>query len=73
VGSVEIIATSVAQQLSVVFEEGGGPETEIKFGKIFRGQSKECTAFLVNNGPREVSFKFFFHPKKYRKVNLMII
>ena len=72
VGFIEVIATSVVQQLSVVFDEGGGPETEIKFGKIYRGQSKECSAFLVNNGPKEISYKFFFHPKKHRRVKIFL-
>lgn len=51
-----------------MFEEGGGPETEIKFGKLYRGQGKECSAYLVNNGPKEVNFKFFFHPNLQSKV-----
>jgi len=61
-GFIEVIATSVVQQLSVVFEEGGGPQTKVNFGTIYFGQSKEVSAFLVNNGPKEVAFKFFFHP-----------
>lgn len=69
-GFIEVIATSVAQQLSIVFEEGGGPETEIKFGKVYRGQVKECSAFLVNNGPKSINFNFFFHPKVKKDVNL---
>ena len=43
-------------------------ETEIKFGKLYRGQGKECSAYLVNNGPKEVNFKFFFHPNLQSKV-----
>jgi hypothetical protein len=64
-----VIATSVVQQVSVVFEEGGGPTTEIRFGKLYFGQNKECSAFLVNNGPKDVFYKFFFHPDK----NLAVI
>jgi len=48
----------------VVFEEGGGPQTKINFGTIYFGQSKEVSAFLVNNGPKDIVFKFFFHPDK---------
>ena len=66
-GFIEIIATSVVQQMSIVFEEGGGPQTDINFGLLYHGQRKECSAFLVNNGPREMAYKFFFHPKKCRK------
>lgn len=66
IGVIEVIATSVYQQLSIVFEEGGGPSTEINFGMLYFGQSKECSAFLVNNGPRNIDYKFFFHPNKNR-------
>ena len=66
-GFIEIIATSVVQQMSIVFEEGGGPQTDINFGLLYHGQKKECSAFLVNNGPKEMSFKFNFHPNKSRK------
>ncbi len=66
IGVIEVIATSVFQQLSIVFEEGGGPSTEINFGMLYFGQSKECSAFLVNNGPRDIDYKFFFHPDKRR-------
>ena len=66
-GFIEIIATSVVQQMSIVFEEGGGPQTDINFGLLYHGQRKECSAFLVNNGPKEMSFKFNFHPNKSRK------
>jgi len=67
IGVIEVIATSVYQQLSIVFEEGGGPSTEINFGMLYFGQSKECSAFLVNNGPRNIDYKFFFHPNKNRE------
>ena len=66
-GFIEIIATSVVQQMSIVFEEGGGPHTDINFGLLYHGQKKECCAFLVNNGPKEMFFKFNFHPDKSRK------
>ena len=66
-GYIEVIATSVVQQMSIVFEEGGGPQTDINFGLLYHGQRKECSAFLVNNGPKEMAFKFFFHPNKSRR------
>ena len=66
-GYIEVIATSVIQQMSIVFEEGGGPQTDINFGLLYHGQKKECSGFLVNNGPKEMCFKFFFHPNKSRK------
>ncbi len=46
----------------MVFEEGGGPQTKINFGTVYFGQSKEVSAFLVNNGPKDINYKFFFHP-----------
>ena len=66
-GYIEVIATSVVQQMSIVFEEGGGPQTDINFGLLYHGQKKECSAFLVNNGPKEMNYKFFFHPNKNRR------
>jgi len=39
-GYIEIIATSVVQQMSIVFEEGGGPHTDINFGLLYHGQKK---------------------------------
>ena len=66
-GYIEVIATSVVQQMSIVFEEGGGSQTDINFGLLYHGQRKECSAFLVNNGPKEMAFKFFFHPNKSRR------
>jgi len=60
-GRIEIIGTSIEQQLSVVFEDGGGPKTEINFGYLFYGQKREQPAFLVNNGPYDISFRMFFH------------
>ncbi|MCQ2815955.1 MAG: hypothetical protein MJ252_01695, partial [archaeon] len=66
-GYIEVIATSVIQQMSIVFEEGGGQSTDVDFGLLYHGQKKECSAFLVNNGPKEMSYKFFFHPGKDRK------
>ena len=59
-GFIEIVASSVVQQMSIVFQEGGGPHTDINFGLLYYGQNKECNAFLVNNGPKEMLFKFNF-------------
>ncbi len=59
----------MVQQLSVVFEEGGGPQTKVNFGTIYFGHSKEVSAFLVNNGPKDVNFKFFFHPHNEKEKN----
>ena len=66
-GFIEIVATSVVQQMSIVFEQGGGPHTDINFGLLYYGQKRECNAFLVNNGPKEMVFKFNFYPNKSRK------
>ena len=66
-GFIEIVATSVIQQMSIVFEEGGGPHTDINFGLLYYGQKKECDAFLVNNGPREMLYNFNFYPNKTRQ------
>ena len=45
-GFIEIIATSVVQQMSIVFEEGGGPQTDINFGLLYYGQKKRIFCFL---------------------------
>ena len=66
-GFIEVVATSVVQQMSIVFEQGGGPHTDINFGLLYYGQSKEISAFMVNNGPKEMTYKFNFHPNKTRK------
>ena len=42
-GFIEIIVTSFVQQMSIVFEEGGGPQTDINFGLLYHGQKKECS------------------------------
>ncbi len=34
---------------------------------LYFGQSKECSAFLVNNGPRNIDYKFSFNPNKSRE------
>jgi len=47
-----------------VFSKGGGATTEIDFGTIYYGQTKEISAYLVNNGPNKIIYKFFFHPDK---------
>lgn len=67
IGTIELIATSVVQQLAIVFEEGGGPQTEINFGSLFYGQLRESSAFLVNNGSKEVFYRMIFHPDKRPK------
>ena len=63
-GIIELSGTSIIQQVSVVFEQGGGPTTEINFGSIYFGLKKVCNAFLVNNGPREVEYNFLFYQGK---------
>ena len=64
IGTIEVIGTSVQQQLGIVFNKGGGSATEIDFGVVYFGQTKELSAFLVNNGPNKINYKFFFHPDK---------
>lgn len=63
-GSIELVGTSVNQQISIVFDQGGGPATEVSFGLLYFGQTKECNAFLVNNGPKEIEYNFIFYPNK---------
>lgn len=71
IGEIDVVGTSVEQQLAVVYEEGGGPVTEVNFGSIFYGQRKEIPAFIVNNGPYQVKFRMFFHVvKDQSEVNL---
>ncbi len=61
---IEVIGTSVQQQLAIVFAKGGGAATEIDFGTVYYGQMKQISAFLVNNGPNKTNYKLFFHPDK---------
>jgi len=63
-GTIEVIGTSVQHQLAIVFSKGGGQATEIDFGTVYYGQTKEISAYLVNNGPNKINYKFFFHPDK---------
>lgn len=63
-GTIELIATSIVQQLAIVFEDGGGTQTDINFGTMYYGQQRESKAFLVNNGSKEVNFKLIFHQNK---------
>lgn len=57
---IEVTATCVKQQLSIVFEDGGGQKSSLNFGTIYMGERKEYPAFLVNNGPQPAPFKFKF-------------
>lgn len=57
---IEVTATCVKQQLSVVFEDGGGQKSSLNFGTIYMGERREYPAFLVNNGPQPAPFKFKF-------------
>lgn len=60
IGEIDILGTAVTQQVSLIFENGGGPSTEVDFGYIYFGLSKEINAFLVNNGPKTVEFDINF-------------
>jgi len=57
---VEVTATCVQQQLSIVFDEGGGQKSSLNFGTLYMGERREYPAYLVNNGPQPVPFKFGF-------------
>ena len=57
---IEVTATCVQQQLSIVFDEGGGQKSSLNFGTLYMGERREYPAFLVNNGPQPVPFKFGF-------------
>ena len=57
---IEVTATCVQQQLSIVFDEGGGQKSSLNFGTLYMGERREYPAFLVNNGPQPVPFKFSF-------------
>ena len=57
---ISLNAVVVKQVLSVVFENGAGQGSEINFGSLFFGESRECNAVLVNNGPKPVSFNINF-------------
>ena len=58
--SIDVSATVVKQTLSVVFEEGGGQQSEINFRHMYYGETKSCDAYLVNNGPEAAEFNVKF-------------
>ena len=60
VRNIEVTATSVEHNLSIVFEEGGGQRSSLNFGTLYMGERREYPAFLVNNGPKPVSFNMKF-------------
>ncbi len=60
VRNIEVTATSVEHNLSIVFEEGGGQKSSLNFGTLYMGERREYPAFLVNNGPKAVPFNFKF-------------
>ena len=49
--NVEVTATCVQQNISFVFEEGGGQKSSLNFGTLYMGERREYPAFIVNNGP----------------------
>jgi len=57
---ISLNAVIVRQVLSVVFENGAGQASEINFGSLFFGESRECNAVLVNNGPKALPFNITF-------------
>ena len=58
--NIEVTATSVEHNLSIVFEEGGGQRSSLNFGTLYMGERREYPAFLVNNGPKPVNFNMKF-------------
>ena len=70
-GEIEIVANSIYQQISLVFEEGGGLKSEIDFGSIYYGERKEINGYLVNNGPLDVYyFSTYYADKLLKDINL---
>ena len=67
IGKIDVIATTINQNLAIVFEDGGGINTSLNFGTIYYGQSKFTNAFLINNGSCEVYYKMIFHNNKKPK------
>ena len=57
---IALNAVVVRQVLSVVFANGAGQASEISFGTLFFGETREVDAVLVNNGPDEVRFNITF-------------
>lgn len=57
---ISINAVVVKQVLSVVFENGAGQASEINFGSLFFGETRECNGVLVNNGPKPMQFNITF-------------
>ena len=69
-GTVEIVSNAVIQQVSLVFQNGGGSRADVNFGLIYFGQTSEILAFLVNNGPKVIRYFCYFHPnKKANQIN----
>lgn len=62
IGIIDVNATIVKQALCVVFEDGGGQTSEILFGNLYFGETREIKASLVNNGPHSSSFNIKFGP-----------
>jgi hypothetical protein len=60
VRNIDVNATSVEHHLSIVFEEGGGQKSSLNFGTLYMGEKRDYQAFLVNNGPKAVSFNVKF-------------
>lgn len=54
--NIDVNATSVEHHLSIVFEEGGGQKSSLNFGTLYLGEKRDYPAFLVNNGPKSVTF-----------------
>jgi hypothetical protein len=65
--SITLNAVVVEQRLSVVFANGAGQATEISFGTLFFGETREADAVLVNNGPDEVRFNVAFTKESGRE------
>jgi hypothetical protein len=57
---MEVTSTSAVQNISLVFEEGGGSKSSLNFGTLHMGERKEFPAYLINNGPQPAHFKFKF-------------
>lgn len=60
IGTIDVNATIVKQMISVVFQDGGGTATDLNFGSLYFGETRECNALLVNNGPNSTTFNINF-------------
>ena len=62
IGSIDVNATFVKSFFSVVFDDGGDKtSSELPFGSLYFGETRERIGTLVNNGPSSAPFHIKFN------------